>query len=147
MEPGTLYVDCTASAISDRKSGPVFEGDRIQIQLLMAPLVTLSAAVTAYVEVHGADDDHKNQICTPVPFPMNLAGYVCSTQISMMNQFHWSKDKAMRQWMRNSRLDGFGKMVADLDKADVERQAILAQLRTRAMAAISNMPNLLISAS
>jgi hypothetical protein len=147
MEPGTLYVDCTASAISHRKSEPVFGADRIQIQLLRAPLVTLSAALTAYVEVHGVDDEHKNQLCVPVPFPQNLAGYVPATQISMMNQFRWSKDNSLRQWLRNTRLDGFGKMVADLNKADTERQAILAQLRTRAMAAMSNMPNLLITVS
>jgi NAD(P)-binding Rossmann-like domain len=143
MEPGTLYVDCTASAISHRNSEPIFQEGRIQIQLLRAPLVALSAALTAYIEVHGADDAHKNQLCVPVPFPSNLAGYVPATQASMMNQFRWSQDKALRQWLRNTRLDGFGKMVADLDKADTERQAVLAQLRANAMAAISNMPNLL----
>lgn len=146
MEPGTLYVDCTASAISHRKSEPVFGKDRIQIQLLRAPLVTFSAALTAYVEAHGADDEQKNQLCVPVPFPKNLAGYVSATQISMMNQFRWSKDNALRQWLRNTRLDGFGKMVAELSKDDTERQAILAQLRTRAMAAMSNLPNLLTAA-
>jgi hypothetical protein len=143
MESGTLYVDCTASAISHRKSEPVFEEGRIKIQLLRAPLVALSAALTAYVEAHGADDAHKNQLCVPVPFPENLAGYVPATQNSMMNQFRWSQDKALRQWLRYTRLDGFGKMVAELDKADTERQAVLAQLRTRAMAAMSNMPHLM----
>jgi len=142
MEPGTLYVDCTASAISHRKSEPVFEEGRIQIQLLRAPLVTLSAALTAFVEVHGTDDARKNQLCVPVPFPENLAGYVPATQGSMMNQFRWSQDKALRQWLRNTRLDGFGKMVAELDKGDTERQAILAQLRTPAMAVKSTMPHL-----
>lgn len=146
MEPGTLYVDCTASAISHRKSEPVFQEGRIQIQLLRAPLVALSAALTAYIEVHGTDDAHKNQLCVPVPFPADLAGYVPATQISMMNQFRWSQDKALRQWLRNTRLDGFGKMVGDLDKTDTERQAILAKLRTRAMAAMSNMPHLLAAA-
>jgi hypothetical protein len=65
----------------------------------------------------------------------------------MLNQFRWSQDKSLRQWLRNTRLDGFGKMVADLDKADTQRQAILTQLHTRAKAAISNMPNLLTAAS
>jgi hypothetical protein len=106
-------------------------------------LVALSAALTAYIEVHGADDVHKNQLCVPVPFPSDLAGYVPATQVSMMNQFRWSQDKTLRQWLRNTRLDGFGKMVAELNKDDTERQAILALLRTRAMAAMSNMPNLL----
>ncbi|MDE2416380.1 MAG: NAD(P)-binding protein [Burkholderiales bacterium] len=146
MEPGTLYVDCTASAISHRICEPVFREGRIQIQLLRAPLVALSAALTAYVEVHGTDDAHKNQLCVPVPFPADLAGYVPATQVSMMNQFRWSQDKALRQWVSNSRLDGFGKMVAELDKADAERQAVLARLRTNAFAAMANMPNLMASA-
>jgi hypothetical protein len=82
-----------------------------------------------------------------VPFPKNLLGYVSATQASLMNQFVWSKDNALRQWLRHTRLDGFGKMVAELSKDDTERQAILAQLRTRTMAAMSNMPKLLSAAS
>ncbi len=143
MNPGTLYVDCTASAIGRRKAEHVFQGERILIQLLRAPLVALSAALTAYVEVHGADEAQKNQLCAPVPFPENLAGYARAMQASMMNQFQWSQDKALRQWIRNSRLDGFGKMVSDLDKGDTDRQTTMARLRTNSMAAISNMPNLM----
>jgi len=143
MERGTLYVDCTASAIRYQTPGAVFQGNRILVQLLRAPLVALSAALTAYVEVHGADEAQKNQLCAPVPFPENLAGYARATQASMMNQFRWSQDKALRQWIRNARLDGFGKMVAELDKADTDRQATMARLRTNSMAAMSNMPKLI----
>jgi hypothetical protein len=143
MDPGTLYVDCTASAISHHAAVPVFQEGRILIQLLRAPLVALSAALTAFIEVHGADEAQKNQLCVPVPFPENLSGYARATQVSMMNQFRWSQDKSLRQWIRNARLDGFGKMVADLDKTDAERQAVLARLRSNAFAAMSNMPNLM----
>lgn len=144
MDPGTLYVDCTASATTtSRTAGPVFQDDRIHIQLLRAPLVALSAALTAYVEVHGGDEANKNKLCTPVPFPQNLAGYARATHASMMNQYHWSQDKALRQWIRNSRLDGFGKMIADLDKADAAKMEVMGRLRTNAMAAIANMPRLM----
>ena len=143
MDPGTLYIDCTASAIKYDAPKPVFEGDRISIQLLRAPLVTLSAALTAYVEVHGGDEAHKNLLCAPIPFPNDLAGYARTTHAGLMNQFQWSQDKALRQWMRQSRLDIFGKMVAELDKADAERQAIVARLRTNSMGAMANMPNLM----
>lgn len=135
MAPDTLYIDCTASAVKAHKPQPVFQGDRIVVQLLRMPLVTLSAAITAYVEVHGEDESRKNQLCTPVPFPSNLAGYARATLMSMMNQFQWTQDKPLRQWMRHSRLDAFGKMVAEVDKADSEKQAILARLRTNMMAA------------
>jgi hypothetical protein len=143
MDPGTLYVDCTASALRYQTAGPVFQGERILIQLLQAPLVALSAALTAYVEVHGGDEDQKNQLCVPVPFPQNLAGYARATLASMMNQFAWSQNKPLRQWMRNSRLDGFGKMVAELDKTDIDKQAVMAALRTHSMTAMSNMPHLM----
>jgi hypothetical protein len=84
-----MYVDCTASAVSYRDSQKAFQGTRILVQLLRAPLVVQSAALTAYVEVHGGDDAHKNQLCTPVPFPQNLAGFARATRVSMMNQFQW----------------------------------------------------------
>ena len=141
--PGTLYIDCTASAVEHRANEAVFQGSRIAVQLLRAPLVVQSAALTAFVEVHGTDDAHKNQLCTPVPFPRNLAGFARATQVSMMNQFQWAQDKALRLWMRESRLDGFGKMVSEIDKADVDKQAVLSRLRSNAMAAMANMPKLM----
>ncbi|MBI2753647.1 MAG: hypothetical protein HYX46_09080 [Betaproteobacteria bacterium] len=143
MLPDTLYVDCTASALGTVANQAVFQGDRILVQLLRAPLVVLSAALTAYVEVHGEDDARKNQLCTPVPFPRDLAGYATATHASMTNQFQWSQDKALRQWMRSTRLDAFGKMVAEVDKADTDKQAILTQLHTHSVAAMKNMPKLM----
>ena len=146
MAPDAIYVDCTASAVQPRVNKPVFAGDRITVQLLRAPLVVQSAAVTAYVEVHGGDEARKNQLCTAVPFPQTLAGYALATHVSLMNQFQWSRDAALRQWLRSSRLDGFGKMVAEIGKDDVERQAILGRLRQHTAAAIANLARLTAAA-
>ena len=138
MDPHTLYVDCTASAVKAHKPQPVFQGNRIVVQLLRMPLVTLSAAITAYVEAHGDDEIHKNQLCTPVPFPENLTGYARATFMSAMNQVQWSQDKPFRQWMRESRLDAFGKMVSE-----VEKQALLFRLRANTLSAMANMATLM----
>lgn len=139
MPVDTLYVDCTASAVEPRVNQPVFAGDRITVQLLRAPLVVQSAAVTAYVEIHGGDEARKNQLCAPVPFPQTLAGYARATQVSLMNQFQWSRDAELRQWLRSSRLDGFGEMVAAIGKDDVERQAIITRLRQHMAGAVANL--------
>lgn len=139
MAPDTLYVDCTACAVPPRKPQPVFQKDRIVVQVLRMPLVTLSAAITAYVEVHGSDDASKNQLCTPVPFPENLAGYARATLLSTMNQFQWSQDKPLRQWMRQSRLDAFGRLVSEIDKEDAQKQATLVRLRNNTMTAMAHM--------
>ena len=139
MNAGTLYVDCTASAVDYRANQAVFQDQRIVVQLLRAPLAVQSAALTAYVEVHGGDEARKNQLCAPVPFPRDLAGFARATQVSMMNQLNWSQDKALRLWMRESRLDGFSKMVAGVDKADEQKQAVLGRLRANAAAAMAKL--------
>lgn len=143
VEPGALYIDCTASAVHFKPPTPVFQGNRIVVQLLRAPLVTFSAALTAYVEAHYDDEAHKNRLCTPVPFPHTTAGYARTVAVNMSNQFLWSQDAALRQWIRHCRLDAFGRLVGGVDKADAGKQALLARLKTQAQAAAGNLPRLL----
>ena len=143
LKPHTLCIDCTASAVEKRETSPMFKGNKILLQLVRAPLPTFSAALVAYVEAHYDDEAHKNKLCSTVPFPDSLANYPKTIFGNMMNQFTWSQDKALRQWIRESRLDGFGKLIANVDKADVEKQAILASMKTNAMAAMANITHLM----
>jgi NAD(P)-binding Rossmann-like domain len=147
IDAGTLCIDCTASAVEPRAMQPIFQPNKIVLQLVRAPLPTFSAAMIGYVEAHYGDGDHsdaqKNLLCGNVPFPETLAGYVRTMMANMMNQAQWGQDKTLRDWMRSSRLDGFGKVMASADRNDVEKMAILDKLRSQAMAAIGNMPRLL----
>jgi len=147
VEPGALFIDCTASAVHFKEPTPVFQGGRIVVQLLRAPLVAFSAALTAYVEAHYDDEAHKNRLCTPVPFPRTTADYARTVAVNMSNQFHWGQDTALRQWIRHCRLDAFGRLAGGVDKADAEKQALLARLKTQAQAAAANMPRLLAAAT
>jgi hypothetical protein len=81
-----------------------------------------------------------------VPFPRNPGGYVQATLVSLGNQVRFSQDKALRQWMRDSRLDGFGKMTAEVAPTDEPRRALLAALREQGLAALANAPRLMASA-
>lgn len=143
MPSGALYIDCTASAVEHRDMQPIFQPGKLVLQLVRAPLPTFSAAMIAYVEAHYTDDAEKNRLCGTVPFPQNLAGYVHTTMANMANQAQWAKDKPLREWMRSSRLDGFGKVMASVDPSDTEKMAVLGKLRSQAMAAMGNMPRLL----
>ena len=49
----------------------------------------------------------------------------------------------LRQWVRDSRLDGFGRLLASAAKDDEEKQAIIARFREQAMAAMANLPKLM----
>ena len=158
LPPHTLCIDCTASAVEKRPAAPqpVFEGNKILLQLVRIPMPSFSAALIAYVEAHygndvgdegPASDAKKNALCGAVPFPDSLAGYVASTFGNMRNQFVWSQDKTLKAWTLASRLDGFGKVVAATPRDDEAKQAVLARLKVNAMAAMGNMPQLMAQAS
>jgi len=146
VAPGTLFIDCTASAVRFKPGSPVFSGRRITPQLLRAPLVTFSAALTAYVEAHYDDPAHQNRLCSPVPFTHTLEGYPRTMLVAMTNQFHWSQDKTLREWIRHSRLDGLAPLVSAVGKDDAEKQAVLARLHGQIGAAAANLPRLVAAA-
>ena len=143
MEAGTLYIDCTASAVEPRARQTIFQPNKIVLQMVRAPLPTFSASTIAYVEAHYPDDDVRNKLCADVPFPQTLAEYPRTMMVTMMNQMQWSHDKPLRNWMRETRLDGFGKLMSNIDPSDAEKMAIMGNFRTQAMAAMANMPKLL----
>jgi hypothetical protein len=143
MHVDTLYVNCTASAVEPRAGVPIFQPGKVVPQLVRAPLPSFSAALCAYVEAHYEGEEAKNEMCRVVPFPRNLLGYVQSTMVNMANQLRWSQDKALRNWVRESRLDGFGRMVSMVDPGDTVKMSILSDLKQHSMAAMENAKKLL----
>jgi hypothetical protein len=139
---GTVFVDCTASAVAPRASQPIFQGQRIVLQMVRLPQPAFSAALAAYVDVHYGDDKTKNTLCGTVPFPYRMADYPRALLANMWNQFQWSQDKTLRTWIRDSRLDGFGHLMTGIDPTDTDKLAILARYKAQAMAAMANLPQL-----
>lgn len=70
-------------------------------------------------------------------------GPLVPTAAQNTGEVPWGQDAALRQWIRHCRLDAFGRLAGAADKADVEKQAVLARLKTQAQAAAANMPRLL----
>jgi hypothetical protein len=64
------------------------------------------------------------------------------TLAAMMNQFNWSQDKTLRQWIRNNRLDGFTKLTSGVDPSDREKMDILMRMRDNAPKAVGNLMKL-----
>ena len=145
--PATLCIDCTASAVEKRPNEPIFQPGKLVLQIVRLPQPSFSAALVAWLEAHVDGDARKNQLCAPVPFPHTLDAYVGSMMVSLWNQFQWGQDKALRQWIRDCRLDGYGKLVASADRDDAAQQAILARFKSSAMAAMANMQRLVATAA
>jgi hypothetical protein len=147
MEKNTLYIDCTASAVERRPAIPIFDGNLITPQLVRAPQPAFSAALIAYVEANYEDDAKKNQLCGTVPFPHTIDQYPACNIANMMNQMAWMQDAKLGKWIRDSRLDGFGKVIAAVSPDDQEKQAVLGAFRAHAMAAMGNLHKLSANAA
>ena len=142
MQPGTLFIDCTASAVEPRPSQPIFQEGRIVLQIVRLPQPAFSAALIGWVEAHHQDDAVKNGLCRTVPFPYTMADYPASMMANLSNQAAWGRDPGLRAWMRTSRLDGFGPMLAQIDPQDSGRLAILGRLKALAGPAMENLARL-----
>jgi hypothetical protein len=140
---GALFIDCSASAVEDRPAVPVFQGDLIVPQMIRLPQPAFSAALTAYVEANYEDDTTKNGLCGSIPLPRTLDLYPRAVLGNMMNQLAWSQDPKLRDWIRESRLDGFGKVIAAVDPTDMKKVAILKKFRSLAMPAAANLTKLI----
>jgi hypothetical protein len=142
LPAGTLYIDCTASAVEKRPAVPIFQPGRIVCQLVRAPQPAFSAALVAYVEAHHEDETTANALCGTVPFPDRPQDYPRTVLANLRNEGAWAKDAELRAWIRASRLDGFGKIVDAVAPGDAEKMAVLKRIRDAAMPATANLMRL-----
>lgn len=129
---GSLFIDCTARAVARRPAVPIFQPDRIVLQMVRVPQPAFSAALVAWLEVHGHDDVARNGLCIPVPLPDSVQDVPRTTVVNFVNQGRWNHDGALRAWIRTCRLDGFGKLIDAVEPSDAARLAALARMRAAA---------------
>ena len=132
VPPDSLFIDCTARAVTRRPPVPVYQPQRIVLQMTRIPQPAFSAALAAWLEAHGGDDAARNAMSIPVPLPDSVRDVPRATLVNLMNQGRWNQDARLRAWIRACRLDGFGKLIASVDPADAAKMAVLARLRRAA---------------
>ncbi len=140
--PNQVHVDCSASAISNAAVKTVFEGDLITPQTVRSYQPVFSASFIAYVEANYEDEDTKNKLCQVVPLPNHDTDWISMTEAQMVNQFIWSQDKPLREWLRNNRLDGYSKLLANVDKSDAKKMAVLSKMRKYSLPAMLKLQEL-----
>ncbi len=140
-----LFIDCSASAIGDRKSLPVFNDDKITLQTIRIIQPVFSAALIAHIEAAYENDHQKNALSQVVPLPNKSTDWLTVNAAFMKNQYIWSQDKSLQKWLYFNRLDGFSKMVADVSPNDEDKQALLKRLRGNVPKAMENMMRLIAS--
>jgi len=140
--PENVHIDCSASAITNLETKPIFEEGLITPQTVRPYQPVFSSAVIAHVELSFDTDEKKNEMCQVVPLPDHDTDWIRMMVSMMTNQYNWGQDKEMRHWIRGNRLDGFGGMIGEISKEDTEKQAVLQRLKEVVFPAAINLQKL-----
>jgi len=97
----------------------------------------------AWVEANIDSEAAKNSLTGVVPLPDDLDAFIRMTAANMMNQALWGQNKALRNWMREQRLDGFSKLVSAVKSNETTKLKILSRLRESAMPAMAKLQSFL----
>lgn len=140
---GTLFVDCTASALGHAigASGPVFEPGRIGLQMIRLCQPTFSAALIGHIHLAVTDDAERQALAQPVPMPDTVAGWARAMAVSTTNERAWLRHAAVRPWVTTCRLNPaaeWGRIPAD----DSEARALLGRVGAHTQASIENLRRL-----
>jgi len=134
-----VHVDCSASAITNLNTKPIFEEGLITPQTVRAYQPVFSASVAAYIEANYTTDKEKNNLCQVVPLPNHDTDWIPMTATQMVNQITWAQDKHLRKWIRGNRLDGFSSMISQIEKSDTAKLDILTRIKNGGLPAMMKL--------
>jgi len=137
--PKALYIDCSARAVPVTESYPVFDGDTITVQTVRSYQPVFSAAFIAHIEATYDDQDHKNDICQIVPLPNHDTDWLLGMAAQMRNQYRWSQEPGLREWLINNRLDGFSALMQTNENTTPEQMQILGRMKDAVPLALENL--------
>ena len=143
--PDTLYINCTAPGLVSPKSTPIFEGDRINLQMVRRCQPAFSAAVAAFVESLDIPESEKATLCTPVAAPEVPRDWLVIWLETIKNMSRWAQNERLTAWLKQCRLNTTAVYVRGVDLAQPAKFALVEQLRDKAKLAAAKLPQLLAS--
>lgn len=139
----TLHIDCSARAVPVTESYPVFDGDTVTVQTVRSYQPVFSAAFIAHIEANYDDEALKNDICQLVPLPNHDTDWLLGMAAQMRNQYRWSQEPGLRDWMVSNRLDGFSALMVTDENTTPEQFAILGRMKDAVPLAMDNIKPLI----
>ncbi len=101
----TVHVDCTAFGLSDAPATPVFRPGRIVLQQVRHLSPCFNAALIGFVEASRDDDEEKNRLCPPNPYPQSAEDWPRMTATTWRAEGRWLRDPDLSAWIAGSRLN------------------------------------------
>jgi hypothetical protein len=135
-----LHVDCTACGLRDAPATPIFQPGRIVLQQVRHNSPTFNAALTGFVEAHIDNDDDKNRLCPPNPYPQSTGDWPRMMSRTWRTERRWRHAPELHAWVWKSRLNLLRALPDHAAEPDV--QAALKRYQTHVDAAIERLTHL-----
>ena len=93
-----LVVHCAADGLKYPPLVPVWRPDAITLQPVRAGFPCFGAAMIGYTEATRQDDEEKNRLCQPSPFPDSLAQWAAMNVLGTRNAMTFLSEPDMKAW-------------------------------------------------
>jgi hypothetical protein len=103
--PDEVHVDCTALGLRNAPGLPVFQPGRIVLQQVRHLSPCFNAAFVGFVEAHRDDDDEKNRLCPPNPYPSAVEHWPAMVTTTWTAEREWLSEPDLAGWIAGSRLN------------------------------------------
>ncbi|HET7763301.1 MAG TPA: NAD(P)-binding protein [Phycicoccus sp.] len=93
-----LVVHCAADGLKYPPLVPIWRPEAITVQPVRSGFPCFGAALVGYVEATRVDDDEKNRICPPSPYPNSLADWARMTVLGTRAAMAFAAQPDIRAW-------------------------------------------------
>jgi hypothetical protein len=135
--PGVLHVDCTARGLRDAPTTPIFQPRQIVLQQVRHGSPTFNAALIGFVEAHRDNDDDRNRLCPPNPYPNSTADWPGMMSRTWRAERRWRDEPDLATWVSQSRLNLLRALPEHLNEPAV--QAAVKRYLTHVSSAIEQL--------
>ena len=93
-----VIVHCAADGLKYPPLVPVWRPDAITLQPIRAGFPCFGAALVGYVEATREDDDEKNRLCPPSPYPNSMAQWARMNVLGTQAVLSFSAQPDIKEW-------------------------------------------------
>ena len=100
-----LHVDCTALGLNPAPAAPIFQRGRIVLQQVRHLSPSFNASLLGFVEAHRDNDEDKNRLCRPNPYPSSIEDWPGMVSRTWRTEGRWLREPDVSAWVARSRLN------------------------------------------
>ncbi|UOQ90154.1 NAD(P)-binding protein [Agromyces endophyticus] len=93
-----LVVHCAGKGLLNRPLVPIWSPGEMTLQPVRSGFPCFGAAIAGYVEATRTDDDEKNRLCPPSPYPDSMAAWVRMTAVGARNAMSFGAEPDIAAW-------------------------------------------------